>query len=300
MVLPVTAFSPYFRYDYSLLPTYPICSGRCLMHVGKKVMTLLAIVAGGAICGPALAQTTAADAPGQSPLKLIARPFSVAYGLGEPVFVELQIVNTSSGPASVDLGGDGTANLRVTIREPGGRSEVVQLPSGGLRAPGKHLLGANTTYNQRLLLSEWHEFRDIGGYAVNVALAPAFGSKEAAPPPAYLNVSIGPRDESKLRAVAKVFADRAIDGRDYGVHSEAALDLSYVADPVAIPEMARVLASSDAGLKLTTAVARMGGPAAIDALQAAQSNPDKWIRLDAARELQALREGKQVVFAVSD
>ena len=98
------------------------------MHVGKKVMTLLAIVtiAGGAICGPALAQTTIADAPGQSHLKLIARPFSVAYGLGEPVFVELQIVNLGPGPASVVLGPAGTANLRVTIREPGGRSEVVQ------------------------------------------------------------------------------------------------------------------------------------------------------------------------------
>ena len=269
------------------------------MRAVKTTLILLAI-AGGTICGPALAQTTVADAPGQSHLKLIARPFSVAYGLGEPVFVELQIVNLGHGPASVDLGPDGTANLRVTIREPGGRSEVVQLPSGGLRAPGKHLLGANSTYNQRLLLSEWNDFRDIGGYAVTVALVPDFGSKEAAPPPAHLNVSIGPRDEPKLRAVAKEYADRAISGRDGRDRDEAALALSYVADPVAIPETARVLARSDAGLKLTTALARMGGPAAIHALQEAQSNPDKWICLDAARELQALREGKQVVFAISD
>jgi hypothetical protein len=269
------------------------------MRAVKTALMFLAI-AGGTICGPVLAQTTAADAPGQSHLKLIARPFSVAYSLGEPVFVDLQIVNVGPGPASVDLGPDGTANLRVTIREPGGRSEVVQLPSGGLRRSGKHLLGANTTYNQRLLLSEWHEFRDIGGYAVNVALVPAFGSKEAAPPPAYLHVSIGPRDESKLRAVAKEFADRAIDGRDAADRSEAALALSYVADPVAIPEMARVLASSDAGLKLTVAMARLGGPAAIDALQAAQSNPNEWIRSDAARELRALREGNQVVFEIAD
>jgi hypothetical protein len=77
--------------------------------------------------------------------------------------------------------------------------------------------------------------------------------------------------------------------------------LSYVVDPVAIPEMARVLASgSDAGLLLTVAIARLGGPAALDALQAAQSNPNEWIRLDAARELHALLEGKQVVFGISD
>jgi HEAT repeat protein len=61
-----------------------------------------------------------------------------------------------------------------------------------------------------------------------------------------------------------------------------------------------VLASSDAGLKLTVAMARLGGPAAIDALQAAQSNPNEWIRSDAARELRALREGNQVVFEIAD
>ena len=160
------------------------------------------------------------------------------------------------------------------------------------------MLGANPTYNQRLLMSAWHEFRDIGGYAASVAMVPAFGAKEAAPPPAYLHVSIGPRDESKLRAMAKEFADRAIDGATD--RDEAALDLSYVADPVALPEMARVLASSDAGLKLTTALARIGGPAAIDALKAAQSNPNEWIRWAAARDLRALREGKQVVFEILD
>jgi HEAT repeat protein len=151
-------------------------------------------------------------------------------------------------------------------------------------------------------LSEWHDFRDIGGYAVHVALVPEFRAKVDDPPTAYLHVSIGPRDEAKLRAVAKAFADRAINSHDFRDRSEAALALSYVLDPVAIPEMARVLASgSDAGLKLTTAMARLGGPAAIDALQAAaQSNPNAWIRLDAARELRALREGTQVVFAISD
>jgi hypothetical protein len=270
------------------------------MHVGKRAGIVFAIVmiSSGARCGSAFA---VADDPGQSLLKIAARPFSVAYSLGEPVFIDLQVVNPGSEPASVDLGGDGTTNLRVTITEPSGRSESVLLPSGGLKRSGKHILGAHTTYTQRLILSEWHEFRDVGGYGVDVVLIPEFGSKTAAPPPAYLHVSIGPRDESKLRAVAKAFADRAIDGHDVADRDAAALALSYVADPVAIPEMARVLASgSDAGLLLTVAIARLGGPAALDALQAAQSNPNAWIRLDAARELHALREGKQVVFGISD
>ena len=147
-----------------------------------------------------------------------------------------------------------------------------------MRTLGTHMLGANSTYTQRLNLSEWHDFRDIGGYAVNVALVPQFGPKPDDPLTAYFNVKIGPRDESKLRAVTKALADRAINGRDSGDRDEAALALSTVADPVAIPEMARVLASgSQAGFRLTMPLARTGGPAAADALEkAAQSNPDEW------------------------
>ena len=70
----------------------------------KKTMMLLAIVAGGALCGPALAQAQAvpapqsknsspADAPSQNYLKFAARRFSVDYSMGEPVFVDLQVVN---------------------------------------------------------------------------------------------------------------------------------------------------------------------------------------------------------------
>lgn len=282
------------------------------MRGGKKILLLFAI-AGGAICGSAFAQTqvvqtpksgnsSSADAHSQSYLEFTARQFSVAYGLDEPVFVDLQIVNPEPGPASIDLGADGKADLLVTIREPSGRSESIRLPSGGLRSPGKHTLGANSTYTQRLNLSEWHEFRDVGGYAVNVALVPQFGPKPDHTLTAYFGVRIGPRDESRLRAVAKALADQAINARDGRERDAAALALSTVADPVAIPEMARVLASgSQAGLRLITPLARMGGPAAADALQAAaRSNPDKWIRLDAARELQAMREGKQVVFEILD
>jgi hypothetical protein len=59
--------------------------------------------------------------------------------------------------------------------------------------------------------------------------------------------------------------------------------------------MARVLAISDAGLPLTSALARLGGPSAINALQAAQSNPVPWIREAAGQKLRALRAGKKWV-----
>lgn len=145
-------------------------------------------------------------------------------------------------------------------------------------------------------MNEWSEFREVGDYYVAIALVPQFGMKADTPPTADLHVGVGPRNESKLGAVAKALADLAINGHDVGDRSEAALALSYVADPIAIPEMARVLASeSDAGLPLTEALVRMGGPSALEALKAAQGNPHEWIRDAADRALQALHQGKPLV-----
>src|SRR6185312_13813091 len=144
---------------------------------------------------------------------------------------------------------------------------------------GKHLVGAHATYAERLILNEWKEFREVGDYYAKVALVPQYAVRAAAPPTARLHVSIGPRNETKLGAVAKALADRAVDGRDVGDRTEAALALSYMVDPIAIPEMKRVLQSrSDAALPLIEALARLGGPSALDALQAGQSNPHQWIR----------------------
>jgi hypothetical protein len=221
---------------------------------------------------------------------------SDTYGLGEPVFFDLQVENVSAKPATIDLGGDGKLNLRITTTEPNGVSRPFQLRPGGMHELGKHLIGAHATYTERLVLNEWDDLRETGAYDVEIAVVP-FGTKAMDPPSTQLHVSVGPRDETKLSAVAKVFADRAIDGRDVRARMDAEFALSFVADPVAVPEMARVLASGrDSGPMLTKALACLGGPVAIDALQkAAQSHPAWDTRIIAARDLQSLRNGTACV-----
>lgn len=188
------------------------------------------------------------------------------------------------------------SNLRITIAGPDGLSRPVQLPSGGLKTLGKHLVGAHATHTERLILNEWNEFREVGDYYATVALVPQYGAKAAAPPTARLHVSIGPRNEAKLGAVAKALADRAVDGRDVGDRTEAALALSYMIDPIAVAEMKRVPESgSDAALPLIAGLSRLGGPPALNALRAAQSNPHQWIREAAAQALRTLRKRKPLV-----
>ncbi len=79
-----------------------------------------------------------------------------------------------------------------------------------------------------------------------------------------------------LRAVAKGLADRAVEGADVADQDAAALALSCVAVPVAVPEMGRVLAGgSDAGVVLIGALARLGGPSALNTLRSAQASSTK-------------------------
>ena len=223
--------------------------------------------------------------------KITAWPASSSYSVGEPVFVDLQVTNSSSEPATLDLGGDGKANLRVTIMEPGGLSRRVRLSSAGLTESGKHMIAAHSSYTERLVLNEWNAFREAGDYYATIALIPPGTASDAAPA-ADLHVNVGPRNEAKLGAVARSLADQAIDDHDAGDRSKAAAALSCMADPIAVPEIARVLASSDAGLPLIGTLARIGGPSALAALQAAQDNPQWWIREAAVRALRGLRNAK--------
>jgi hypothetical protein len=276
------------------------------MDAWKKALIHVACIASAGACGPVFAQThavqaqirkaTFADPPSQRLWKIAAQPVSATHGLGEPIFVDFQVTNLGAAPASIDLGGDGKANLRVTTTEPNGLSRPVQLRHGGLQGFGTHMVGPHATYTERLILNEWNGFREAGEYAVTIALVPAFGPKADDPPVADLQVSIGPRNESKLRSVARALADRAIDGYGVGERGAAGLALSYVADPVAVPEMVRVLSSGRAvGSPLIWALARLGGPSARDALRLARSNPNDEIRYAADAALRMLREGKPAV-----
>jgi len=281
-----------------------------------RTFTCAAIVAAaiaaafGSACATQAAPTNRLDgahhgaAPSKTLWKITARPVSAANSLGEPIFFDLQVTNLSSEPASIDLGGDDKKNLRITLTEPNGLSRPSQLHYGGLQRRGTHLVGAHATYTKRLILNEWNDFREVGDYYAMVALVPEFGPKMDDPPTDDFHVSIGPRNESKLSSVAKTLADRAITGAGFSDRDDAAFALSYVADPIAVPEMARVLESgSDAGLPLTTALAHLGGASAIGALQAAaKSHPDWSIRVAADRDLRTLRNGGKIPlhYAIAD
>ena len=99
------------------------------------------------------------------------------------------------------------AILLVTVTGDDGRLKPARLSSAGLRAPAKHLLGANATYAERLALNGWNGFRDVGDYTARIAA----------------------RDDARLRAIAKGLADRVIDDGNLADRDAAALALSMIA-----------------------------------------------------------------------
>ena len=272
------------------------------MHAGRKSRTLLAVAAitTAVVCSPAFARMQSSppvsDPLGEGWRRISLQPVSIMYGLNEPVLANLRVTNLGDESAVFDLGGDDKENLSVTIKTPGGVSKTVALPIGGLHSPGKHLVGAHSTYTQRLVLNEWDDFRQVGDYFVEIALIPKAGPKPDRPLTAYLHVNIGPRDEGKLRVLAKTLANEALDRRDRGDRDTAALALSYVTDPVAIPDMVRVLQSNRALRKpLVWALVRVGGPVALNAVETARQSSDPTVHYDADEALRALRDGRALV-----
>lgn len=253
-----------------------------------------------AVCGPALAEKQRSpsvhDPLDQDWRRISLRSVSKTYGLGEPVLADLLVTNLGDDPVTFDLGSDDKENLGVTIKVPGGVSKTVELPGGGWKSPGTHLVGAHSTYNQRLVLNEWDDFREVGDYSVKITLIPKAGPKPDKPLTAYLHVSIGPRDKNKLGALAKTLADEALDSRDHRDRDTAVLALSYVTDPVAIPQMVRVLSSDRIpALALLWELARLGGPEAHNAIQAALGSRDLVMHYGASQVLGALRDGRALV-----
>lgn len=232
---------------------------------------------------------------------IAAQPVSSTNSLGEPVFVDLQVTNLGTEASAIDLGGNGKTNLSMTITGPDGTAKPARLSSGGVKALGQHVLGSHATYSERLILNEWNGFHEVGDYSVHVALVPEFGPKADDPPVTDLHVSIGPRNRSKLRAMANMFAAQAVDGVDFANRDAAARALSYMSDPAAVPAMKRVLMSgSDAGLPLIGTLARLGGPSARDALQSARGSRDVEVRDAAVHALRALRDGRPVSSQIAD
>ena len=200
--------------------------------------------------------------------------------LHEPVLVEFALRNGSSQGIETDLGFNRKQNFSLTITTPD-RHKVTASPiaAEGFGAVGQISLRPGETYRQVLLLSERYNFETTGEYAVDVRLTGVIKNSEkqavASEAPSEMKLTILPRDASRLTEVCTSLAETAIRGSTYVEARDAALALSYVRDPVAVPFLARTLRESKlVRSEAADGLARIATPEAVEVLNASSNSSD--------------------------
>lgn len=168
--------------------------------------------------------------------------------LQEPVFLELEIDNSSTASISFDLGKYRKLAFSFDVTFPDGTAvRDLTLPlREGAGASGKILLSAGGRHTHRLLVNEWVNFSEPGFYQVEVSLTTPVegeGGITIPSPPFRTIVNVLPRDEAVLVRLCESLVDRIENSVSVKEAREAAAILSYVVDPVGVPYLSAALRS---------------------------------------------------------
>jgi hypothetical protein len=168
-------------------------------------------------------------------------PLSTRVALREPIVLRLTISNRLDNAARVNLGQDRRQGFEVSVTAPEGGTKLLslQLHEGASRswvveiAPGE-------SYTETLVLNEWYPFSETGTYRIKIRLVRVQGSHEDLPASfgswsALSSVEVLPRDPRRLTALCEELKTKLETSDVYEEVGEAALELSYVDDPIAVP-----------------------------------------------------------------
>ena len=165
--------------------------------------------------------------------------------LHEPVILTFSIKNSGNDLINIDLGQNREGGFAFTVTRPDGRHvELPQYRRDGISRIGTLSLKPGEAFSQRLILNEWYAFPVAGKYELEGHLIQPIvtGSTLEERDPGFRGaIEVGPRDEPTLSKVCESLADQVDKSQGYEQAAEAALTLSYVTDPVAVPSLQRVL-----------------------------------------------------------
>ena len=192
---------------------------------------LLLFMAGG------VAQTTSGAISVQ-----LERP---AVSLGEPVLMQVRVDNRASVPLDLDLGGDGTENILISIVGPDGktRRKPPTIRKEGIVFFGKVHLESGGSYAQTVVLNQWFQFEETGRYEIKIALQSSLriAGKSIPAGDFVLRLEISSENPSELAAACSQLVSRIHAEGSAQDSLSAALALSFVHDSIVVPYWAQVL-----------------------------------------------------------
>lgn len=260
----------------------------------RKRLLLLALLGAGQI-RPAMNDQTPNI---HDALAIEYRLLSTAVTLHEPILMRVTISNPLDTVARVNLGQDRKQAFELSIGKPDGKIVSSNLPlhEGASRLPVVEVASGDT-YTEILVLNQWYPFPEVGTYTVKVRLTRVLGSQEDLPDDfgswsALPPVDVIPRDPARLTAVCDQLKTKLETSKIYAELGEAAFELSYVDDPVAVPYL-QDMALLKSGMLAPLAaegLERVDGNAGVDALIALSKESTVEIRSPARYSLWQLEQ----------
>lgn len=199
-------------------------------------------------------------------------PLESGFGLHEPIYIQLSVQNNLPEAIRFDLGLNGKANLEFAITEPEDSKTVTsRLSDEGFGSVGRIVLGPNQTFTGKFLLNEWYDFAKSGTYQVTPKLSGPVTKEDGTPvnttTSANFAVEIKTRNAERLALLSQQLADLAVAAPGLAEAMDAALALSYIDDPVAVPFLRRLLIGETMVEGFATnGLARIANSEAVDAL----------------------------------
>lgn len=215
--------------------------------------------------------------------------------LNQPVIAHLSVRNTSAESVYLNLDTAGHNHVNVHVRAHGNSSHATADAARNcvecLSSPAapRDGLGAGAEVSVRLVLNRWHRFVQQGEYEVYVELqtralvdtrirADQMEERDGVlviyvsgedggwlEEPAVrsnpVTVTIGPRDEGRLRTLASELL-AAAKARDYSARDA----LAWLVDPVAVPALAELAELGGMEDEVRAAIVRTATPEAVDVL----------------------------------
>ena len=171
---------------------------------------------------------------------------SAKFSLHEPVAVDFVVKNDSSEAITFDLGADEKENFQLSLTRPNSASsQARRIIKEGFAIRGKITIRPGQLYRQRLLINEWFDLPQIGAHTISVNLLTPIQSEKGRVVAKGANFratfEITSRNPIKLQEICASLLTRITTSKTYQQAKDAATELSFVQDSVAIPFLEKVL-----------------------------------------------------------
>jgi hypothetical protein len=160
--------------------------------------------------------------------------------LHQPILVTFSVNNESLRPIKLDLGQNRKGGFAFELVQPDGtRIRLPQYSIDGMSELGTVSLRSGQHFSEQLVLNEWYQFKKPGTYRLEARLRQPILFQDGSTAPVNATapgkIEIGPRDSTQLEATCKKLIEQIEGSPSYEASSQAALQLSYVTDSVAVP-----------------------------------------------------------------